>query len=365
MPKATLPSGHTWAYVDANPTGKTTLLCLHGFPDLGYGFRLQIAPWARAGFRVVVPDMLGYGGSDAPVDALEYTTKRLTSDLAALLTKLGVDRAVIVGHDWGAFTAGRFVLWHPERVITLILMSVAHTQPAPQRLTLRDVVQRVPNYGYQLFLASDESPALIEAKLPTFLSLIFAPAQFGIDFTTEGKLARLLDSPRTEARLSSNSIIKGDVLRAYTAAFTARGLRGPTNYYRTTTLRYEEESTANPPLHIALPSKFPTLFIYGVIDPTLADVALKSQRKLIPRLEETQIPNTGHWVLFEHSSYAEEPPAFLEEGTPDDPLAGWREKTSAGAWKEHKGDGGPVGRTVIQFLANLGIDGKSVAPAKL
>jgi soluble epoxide hydrolase/lipid-phosphate phosphatase len=65
--------------------------------------------------------MLGYGGSDAPVDPAQYTTKRLTGDLAALLTALGVNRAVVVGHDWGSFAAGRFALWHPDRVLALVL----------------------------------------------------------------------------------------------------------------------------------------------------------------------------------------------------------------------------------------------------
>ncbi|KAJ7068672.1 Alpha/Beta hydrolase protein [Mycena amicta] len=362
MPKIILPSGHTWAYVDANPTGKTTLLCLHGFPDIGFGFRHQIGAWARAGFRVVVPDMLGFGGSDAPADPLQYTTKRLSSDLAALLTALGVQRAVIVGHDWGSFTAGRFALWHPERVITLILMSVAHTPPSP--MSLEKVVDLVPNFGYQLYLASPESAAALEQNVPYFLSLFYAPSRTGKNFTREGKLEKLIASAPKSPSLAS-CLLKGDALRAYTAAFSARGMTGATNYYRTTVLRYEEESTASPPLPTKLPADLPVLFVYGVIDATLASAAVKTQRRTIPRLTETQIANTGHWVMIEHHPLDEEPRVFLEEGTPEDPLAGWRERTSAGAWKESKGDGGPVGRTVIQFLASLGIEGKSEVPAKL
>jgi soluble epoxide hydrolase/lipid-phosphate phosphatase len=58
MPQLTLPSGHSWAYVDSNSKAEKALLLLHGFPDLAYGFRHQIGPWARAGFRVVVPSLL-------------------------------------------------------------------------------------------------------------------------------------------------------------------------------------------------------------------------------------------------------------------------------------------------------------------
>ena len=59
-----------------------------------YGWRHQIGPWVRAGYRVVVPDMLGYGGTDKPLALEEYSTKRLCADLAALLDIIGVSRAV-------------------------------------------------------------------------------------------------------------------------------------------------------------------------------------------------------------------------------------------------------------------------------
>ena len=71
-----------------------TLLCIHGFPDLWYGWRYQIGPWVSRGYRVIAPDMLGYGGSSKPQDAVEYTTKRLCADLAALLDLVDIGKAV-------------------------------------------------------------------------------------------------------------------------------------------------------------------------------------------------------------------------------------------------------------------------------
>jgi soluble epoxide hydrolase / lipid-phosphate phosphatase len=61
-----------------------------------YGWRYQIGPWVRAGYRVVVPDMLGYGGTDKPLGAEEYSTKKLCADLAALLNVIRVPKAVSV-----------------------------------------------------------------------------------------------------------------------------------------------------------------------------------------------------------------------------------------------------------------------------
>jgi pimeloyl-ACP methyl ester carboxylesterase len=71
-----------------------TLLCIHGFPDLWYGWRYQIRPWVNRGYRVIAPDMLGYGGSSKPEDVAEYTTKKLCADLVALLDRLNIGKAV-------------------------------------------------------------------------------------------------------------------------------------------------------------------------------------------------------------------------------------------------------------------------------
>lgn len=69
------------------------------FTFFRYGWRYQIGPWVRKGCRVVVPDMLGYGGSDKPVDPSEYSTKKLCSDLVALLDLLDVKKAVGIAYD--------------------------------------------------------------------------------------------------------------------------------------------------------------------------------------------------------------------------------------------------------------------------
>ncbi|KAJ7228256.1 Alpha/Beta hydrolase protein [Mycena pura] len=356
MPKITLPSGHTWAYVDANPDGTTTMLCLHGFPDLAYGYRHQIGAWARAGFRVVVPDMLGYGGSDAPIDPAQYTTKRLTADLAALLTALNVDRAVVVGHDWGSFTANRFTLWHPDRVFALILMSIPYTPPALAPTLLSTVAARASNLGYQLYLASPEAAPALEKNLLYFLAFTFSPPDAQVNFTPAGVMHSLMASaPSASVTAALPCLLQDDVLRAYVAAFSARGLTGPTNYYRTTYLRGAEEAAASPPLPAHLPPELPVLSVYGALDATIAPAALKAQRRFVPRLTEMPIAHMGHWVLVQDARIDAEPPSFLSEGSLEDPLEGWREHTSAGAWREAPGDGGAVGRVVLEWLSGLGV----------
>ncbi|KAF7355660.1 Epoxide hydrolase hydrolase [Mycena sanguinolenta] len=327
MPKAILPSGHTWAYVDANPQGSPAILCLHGFPDLGYGYRHQIGAWARSGFRVIVPDMLGYGGSSAPIDPAQYTTKRLARDLTALLTKLGIARAVVVGHDWGSFTAGRVALWHPDRVLALVLMSVPYTPPALAPMTIADVAARAPNLGYQLFLVSPEAAPTLEANMPYFIAITFHTPDAGadVDFTPKNAFRTMLASPPSPATIDAMPcVLKGDSLRAYTAALRARGM------------------TASPPT-------LDVLSIYGKRDASIAPAALKMQRRFVPRLTEVPLDGSGHWVMLE--GVGEEPPVPI--GNNADPLEEWREGMSAGAWKDGSGDGGVVGRTVLTWLREL------------
>jgi len=178
-----LSTGRTYHFVDQRPANDglvataadvRTILCVHGFPDIWYGWRYQIGPWVRAGYRVVVPDMLGYGGTDKPQAAEEYSTKKLCADLAALLDVVGISKAIVIGHDWGAYTAGRFALWHPERLLALGMLSVPFTPPTKRYYSLEDVVKKLPNFEYQLYFANPESTKEIEAKLEQFLRLIFA-----------------------------------------------------------------------------------------------------------------------------------------------------------------------------------------------
>src|SRR4051812_7116655 len=85
-------------------SGPLVLLC-HGWPELGYSWRHQIPVLAKAGYRVVAPDMRGYGGSSVPADVQAYAITDLVGDMVALLAALGESQACIVGHDWGASVA--------------------------------------------------------------------------------------------------------------------------------------------------------------------------------------------------------------------------------------------------------------------
>ncbi len=102
------------------------VVLLHGFPDSGRLWRHQVPALAEAGFKVIVPDLRGYGRSDKPAEVDAYTMDLLVGDVLAVMDAAGVDRAHVVGHDWGAGVAWATALMAAGRVDHLVAMSVGH-----------------------------------------------------------------------------------------------------------------------------------------------------------------------------------------------------------------------------------------------
>ncbi len=102
------------------------VLLLHGFPDSGRLWRHQMPVLAAAGFQVIVPDLRGYGrsGKPGPVDA--YSLPLLAGDVLAILTELGIGKAHVVGHDWGAALAWGLAALSPGNVDHLAALSVGN-----------------------------------------------------------------------------------------------------------------------------------------------------------------------------------------------------------------------------------------------
>src|ERR1700737_4784747 len=104
-------------------TGKPVIM-LHGFPDTGELWRNQVPVLNAAGFRTIVPDMRGRGQSAKPEAVAEYALPLIVQDVTGILDALGIDRAHVVGHDWGAAVAWLVASFAPERVDRLVAISV-------------------------------------------------------------------------------------------------------------------------------------------------------------------------------------------------------------------------------------------------
>jgi pimeloyl-ACP methyl ester carboxylesterase len=103
-----------------------SVLLLHGFPDSSQLWRHQIPALLGAGFRVVAPDLRGFGESDKTQEVEAYALRNLLGDVVAVLDELGIERAHVVGHDWGAGLAWVTAGLVPKRVERLVVMSVGH-----------------------------------------------------------------------------------------------------------------------------------------------------------------------------------------------------------------------------------------------
>ncbi|NUM48327.1 MAG: alpha/beta hydrolase [Anaerolineales bacterium] len=110
---------------DGPETGELIIL-LHGFPEFWYGWRRQIPALAGAGYRVWVPDQRGYNESDKPQGIAAYAIDKLSADVIGLMDAAGVEKATVVGHDWGAAVAWWTAMTYPDRVAKLIVLNVPH-----------------------------------------------------------------------------------------------------------------------------------------------------------------------------------------------------------------------------------------------
>ncbi len=121
--------GFCWQ-IDDSGSGTAVVMC-HGFPGLGYSYRHQSAALAEAGFRSIALDMPGYGGTTRPRRDRGLHQRRVANRLIDLLDALGIDKAVFVGHDFGAPVAWTTALRHPpDRVAGLVSLAVPY---APDR----------------------------------------------------------------------------------------------------------------------------------------------------------------------------------------------------------------------------------------
>jgi pimeloyl-ACP methyl ester carboxylesterase len=121
------------------------VLLLHGFPDSSYLWRKQVPALVAGGFRVIAPDLRGFGESDRPEAVEDYAITRSLADVLALLDALGIERTHVVGHDYGAALAWVAAAFAPDRVERLVVLSVGH----PNTLRRPSIPQR-ERFWYQL-----------------------------------------------------------------------------------------------------------------------------------------------------------------------------------------------------------------------
>jgi pimeloyl-ACP methyl ester carboxylesterase len=118
-------AGDVGIEVTVEGEGRPVVL-LHGFPDSSKLWRHVVPGLVSAGFQCIVPDLRGYGGSDKPEDPGVYAIPFLAGDVLGVLDHLGLDKAHVVGHDWGSALGWATAAFAPDRVDHVVGISVGH-----------------------------------------------------------------------------------------------------------------------------------------------------------------------------------------------------------------------------------------------
>ena len=112
--------------VEDGPSDGKAVLLLHGFPDSSALWREQIPALVEAGYRVIAPDLRGFGRSAKPEAVEQYALPMLVGDVVGLLDTLDIPRPAVVAHDWGAALGWALAAVVPDRVDRLAALSVGH-----------------------------------------------------------------------------------------------------------------------------------------------------------------------------------------------------------------------------------------------
>ena len=276
--------------------GPLVLLC-HGFPESWYSWRHQLQALAEAGYQAVAPDMRGYGQTDKPEAIDQYTIFHLVGDMVSLAQALSAEKAVIVGHDWGAPVAWHAALFRPDRFRGVVGLSVPFRPRGSVRPT-GAMPQTESSLFYQLYF---QPPGVAEAELERDPRNTIRRSLF----SASGDALRPLESmvPRSGGFLTSTTepeslpswLTEADV-GFYAAEFARSGFRGGLNWYRNIDRNWELMAP-----FAGLPVTVRALYMAGDRDIVVhfkgAEQLIANLKQFVPNLKRTiMLEGCGHWT---------------------------------------------------------------------
>lgn len=274
------------------------VILLHGFPELWYSWRRQIDVLAESHFRVIAPDLRGYGGTDAPEEIDSYVMRNLCEDLVGICDELGFDKVAIVGHDCGGALAWQFALRHPERTERVVSLNTPHLAPpaVPPTQAWRDRFGLTDETCFHRYV---QQPGVAEGELEADARITFQ---------------KLMRSPRYAEELWSFATVSGDgssllgnigmgdtvipkvELETFIRTYKRTGFRGALNWFRAADKSWEEERTL-PTHEIDLPA----MLIAPRRDKLNPSELAEQTRALVKNLRIEYL-DCGHWTQQEKSA---------------------------------------------------------------
>ncbi|KAJ4824135.1 hypothetical protein Tsubulata_051535 [Turnera subulata] len=283
---------------EKGPADGPVILFIHGFPELWYSWRHQIAALASLGYRAVAPDMRGFGDTDAPEDVRSYTIMHVVGDLVALLDAVAPkqDKVFVVGHDWGAQVAWQLCLFRPDRVKALINLSVQFSPRNPKRKVV-ETLKAV--YGDDYYIVRIQEPGAVEAEFAQMgtervMKEFLTYRTPGPLFFPKGKgFGHPLDVP-----IALPPWLSEEDVQYYTSKFEKKGFTGGLNYYRNLDLNWELTAPWT-----GSQIKVPVKFIVGDQDLTYNNLGAKDYihkggfKKAVPFLQDVVImEGVAHFI---------------------------------------------------------------------
>jgi pimeloyl-ACP methyl ester carboxylesterase len=289
--------------------GPLIVLC-HGFPESWYSWRHQFAALAQAGFHVVAPDMRGYGQTDRPEEIDKYTLLHLVGDIVSLLDALGVETAVIAGHDWGAPVAWHAALLRPDRFHGVIGLSVPFRPRGQVRPTTTMPANDTALF-YQLYF---QSPGVAETEFErdirrTIRKILYSASgdaprredgetaadNVGMVPRQGGFLSRMMEPASLPSWLTEADV------EFYVQEFARTGFRGGLNWYRNIDRNWEILAPFG-----GARVMVPALYVAGDRDLVVRfrgmDQLIPNLAKFVPQLRRTiMLPGCGHWTQQERA----------------------------------------------------------------
>ncbi|MFO0660242.1 MAG: alpha/beta fold hydrolase [Polyangiaceae bacterium] len=242
------------------------VLMLHGFPEFWYSWRHQIREIARAGFRVVAPDLRGYNLSSKPKGVESYSLGKLVDDVSRLIKALGAEKATVIAHDWGGIIAWSFAMTHPEQLERLAVLNCPH--PVTFSKGLRTLKQLKKSW-YMMFF-----------QLPRLPERVARAGRFALFRRT------MMREPIRPGAVSAEEADR------YAEAMSQPGaIESAINYYRAL---YRKDLRPDPTN--LRPIECPVLIIFGERDRHIGKELADPEPAWVPNARVERIPDASHWV---------------------------------------------------------------------
>jgi pimeloyl-ACP methyl ester carboxylesterase len=310
---------HTSFYLSCGAPEATPIIFVHGWPELAISWRRQLPVFAELGFHAVAPDMRGYGRSSGYPRHEDYAQEEILGDLMALIDHLGAEKAIWVGHDWGAPAVWTVAQHRPERCHAVANLCVPYIPDgfAPQNLIpLADRTiypqARFPaaQWDYQLFYEENFPAACagFEADVRAAVRGMFrAGSAVGARQPYVTALTRANGGwfggggppagvPRDERVLSAQDE------SAYVASLQRNGFFGPNSWYMNAAANVEFAQRARAGWRLEMPVMF-LHAAYDYVCETVDSRLAEPMRAHCANLTEAVVAS-GHWM-------AQEKPALV------------------------------------------------------